>query len=425
MSSSSGSIAISIPNHCVGLVLIYDEESPFYLEIPLDTIKSLCLKPLKYLHYLGWSILGVEGTLALESGGDEIGTDGDLDNGGIYYYITDTDSFQAVDLEVIKMRTNVPSETTQSRNQFRNNLLERDVFCVWTGAAPDVGAGLHIIPFQRGSEWFQLIVNNRPNCSEDVEDLDNINDIRNGVFANCMIHNLFDSRRIAILKTPNRYLNTKDIPPCNERPNMATSVTYPKNSRYTLHWLNPDLPTQAMIPDNRDATFKKRTKKAKPSDLLLHYNYGAAAVKWWGNGKGTLQKLAQPPRPPVPVPSPSGPSRTTHDRNTAISKRDAARAAGRSGTGNATAGPSTGEGRLVDSEDQAIWDEDDVMLFFWGSSRAARERHGKKHARERVCHNSKSITPSLRTCAWSPSSVKLLYIYAFSFSKSGWPVSYT
>ncbi|KAF8523455.1 hypothetical protein BU17DRAFT_63747 [Hysterangium stoloniferum] len=306
MSSSLGSNAISIPDNCVGLVLLDDEDSPFYLQIPLDTIESLCLKPRKYLRYLAWSILGVEGCLALESGGDSIGNNGDLDSGGFYYYITDTNSFQAVDLAAIKMRTNVPSETTQSRNEFCNNLLERDVFCAWTGIDPDMATGLHIIPFNRGSEWFRLIVGNRPNYSEDVGDLDDINDIRNGVFANSMIHNVFDSHRIAILK---------------------------------------------------------------PS------NGGVMAQRPF--------ESAQPPRPPVPVPALSGPSRTIHDRKTAINKRDAARAAGRSGAGNATAGPSTAgaatrEGKLVDSEGQAMWDEDDVVLFFWGSSQAARECHDRK-----------------------------------------------
>jgi hypothetical protein len=38
---------------CVGSV--------FYLEIPCDIIDELCLKPLKYLLYLGLCILGAEG----------------------------------------------------------------------------------------------------------------------------------------------------------------------------------------------------------------------------------------------------------------------------------------------------------------------------------------------------------------------------
>jgi hypothetical protein len=50
------------------------------------------------------------------------------------------------------MRTNVSSETTQTREEFRTNLLDRDFCCVWTGVGARYGAGLHIIPYKRGSE---------------------------------------------------------------------------------------------------------------------------------------------------------------------------------------------------------------------------------------------------------------------------------
>lgn len=43
------------------------------------------------------------------------------------------DALQAVDLGVIRARTNVRSETTQTDEDFRTKLLERDVSCVWTG----------------------------------------------------------------------------------------------------------------------------------------------------------------------------------------------------------------------------------------------------------------------------------------------------
>ena len=69
-----------------------------------------------------------------------------LYNQGIYYYVTsagsgtfflrvivhswramsDADFSHAIDPEVIKMRTNVPSETSQKREDFRTRLLERD-----------------------------------------------------------------------------------------------------------------------------------------------------------------------------------------------------------------------------------------------------------------------------------------------------------
>jgi hypothetical protein len=44
----------------------------------------------KYLVFLGWCILGVQGQLALEDGGDGIPTNGlSLENQGIYYYVAD------------------------------------------------------------------------------------------------------------------------------------------------------------------------------------------------------------------------------------------------------------------------------------------------------------------------------------------------
>ena len=59
----------------------------------------------------------------------------------------------------------------------------------------------HSLPFLRLlSQWFRLIIANRPTYNEDVTTLDDINDIRNGVFAVSMMHSPFDLRRIAILK---------------------------------------------------------------------------------------------------------------------------------------------------------------------------------------------------------------------------------
>ena len=224
-----------------------------------------------------------------------------------------------------------------------------------------------------------------------------INDIRNGIFANTMIHNGFDPRLVAVLKvcqicppacplsdpyvatnpqTPNRILKTQDIPPRIPR-QIPNDIRFPTGSRYTLQWLADQVEAVApMVPNNSDAAFKKGTKRPKPSDLLLHYNYGAAAIKCWGHGVEVLQNRANPPRPSMPVPAPTGPSRTTHDRETVIRKLDKARDPGGAGAGSSIAG--AGTVGLVESEGQAIWDEDDVMLFFWGNSQAAKERHLKK-----------------------------------------------
>ena len=65
----------------------------FYLDIPLDVIDPLCLRPRKYLLYLGWCILGLNEaaveSLALGLAGEDrefhpIDNEGDLEGGGIY-----------------------------------------------------------------------------------------------------------------------------------------------------------------------------------------------------------------------------------------------------------------------------------------------------------------------------------------------------
>lgn len=125
---------------------------------------------------------------------------------------------------------------------------------------------------------------------------------------------------------------------------------------------------QILIPNNTDAAFGKASAERKPSGLLLHYNYGAAAVKVWGRNTYVLEPHIEKSRPPKPDPIPLGPSTTHSDRLLTIEKRGKAMAAAEE------AKKATGK---------AGWDEDDVMLFFWGNSKAARERYRKTHEAKR------------------------------------------
>ena len=68
------------------------------------------------------------------------------------YTLPDEDLTHAIDLEVIKERTHVASETTRTREDFGQRLLQRDPRCVWTGISSRLGVGIHIIPHRRGSE---------------------------------------------------------------------------------------------------------------------------------------------------------------------------------------------------------------------------------------------------------------------------------
>jgi hypothetical protein len=57
----------------------------------------------------------------------------------------------AVDLEVIKLRSQVTTESVGTRESFRHELATRDgEQCVWTSLPP--GVSMHIIPWSRGDE---------------------------------------------------------------------------------------------------------------------------------------------------------------------------------------------------------------------------------------------------------------------------------
>jgi hypothetical protein len=65
--------------------LVLFEPQHFFLEIPVDIIRKLCLKPCKYLRYLGWCILGSEGELK-DAHLNEVNLNDDLVDQAVYHY---------------------------------------------------------------------------------------------------------------------------------------------------------------------------------------------------------------------------------------------------------------------------------------------------------------------------------------------------
>jgi len=180
-------------------------------------VSTVCLRPRKYLRYLGWCILGVIGVLKDEQG-TRVALNGKLVDQGVYHYFVPGENVlaHAVDLEVIRRRSQVQSETTQTREDFCTTLLERDGCCVWTGLAR--GAGMHIIPYKQGDlacshysypgmrakvgillQWLQHIIDNRPH-DNNLDSL-TIDGIRNGIYAADTLHyQYFDPRDVVVLK---------------------------------------------------------------------------------------------------------------------------------------------------------------------------------------------------------------------------------
>jgi len=358
-----------------------DDQGNFYLDIPIYVIEPLCLRPRKYLRFLGWCVLGIEGHLKL--GTQDIGDEGELVDQGIYHYVVEaTDPLaRAIDLEVIKLRSTILSSesahsgSTSTRNNFRDALIERDGACVFSHSS--FVTGIHIIPYARGDEWFQLIIGSRHPYEEDVSELASINDIRNGLLIQPTLHFAIDSRQFVILQTPKHVLDIDDVPgdPARFPLEDTDEFQYPVSEQFSLQMVG-ELKRKTelnLYPNNTTAAFKQGTNLPRPSALLLHYNYGAAVVKLWGHRAEVLDR-PNIPRPRVVVNhQPGGPSRGRNNRLIAIQKRE----------GHINTGDDSGEaaeaveGGATDATDNPTvvvqpmvgykgWDEDDWMLFFLG-----------------------------------------------------------
>ena len=165
-----------------------------------------------------------------------------------------------------------------------------------------------------------------------------------------------------ILPSPNRLIGP-----------LPANVEYPNGSRYSAQWLDRSGNMQSLLPNNSNAAFAQASAASKPAALLLHYNYGAAAVKLLGHNTHILGGHAKKSRPPKPAPIPIGPPKTVHDRSLTIEKR---RIEAEEEEAKKTRADEGGKRK-------ATLDEDDVMLFFWGNSRRARERYLKAREEKR------------------------------------------
>ncbi|TFK53190.1 hypothetical protein OE88DRAFT_1807068 [Heliocybe sulcata] len=302
-----------------------------WLYIPIDIVTRLCFRPIKYLKYLGWVILDLEGVI--HSGGQLVDDDAELVPSGSYVYVVeDLASATPVNVKVANKRTESQTQTS-AREAFRTILKRRDPVCIFTRKLPFVGLqAVHIVPFARGEEWLQAIINDRTYSAamEDVPKDDiRINHSVNGFITSYDVHIAIDARRAAVLQTPNPMLSSDDVRQ-QLHPNWDHDH-HPKDEakHYTFQWLtfggfDPKDVTRD-IPNCMLAVFSGDPQQPRPSPLLLHYMYGCTVLQLWGRNVDVLADNPRFAHAPPPTARMLGPPQTRADYGRVNGKREAAR----------------------------------------------------------------------------------------------------
>ncbi|KAJ6555080.1 hypothetical protein DFH09DRAFT_1318269 [Mycena vulgaris] len=244
---------------------------------------------------------------------------------------------------------------------------------------------IHFVPFDT---WLKQVVESR--TAEDDEDVTNftsINEMRNGMLVANNLHPMIGQKNLVVLKTPNRVLDVTDIPPrSNNHPHLFGNVKYSTNPRYTLQWLQSGQQERQNVPNNMDAAFKRYSKKLKPSPLLLNYNYGVGALKWWLR-KGAPTHGSEPPDccPAGTVEEQARPLR--NDRQT----RGCILAALEGGSGGNT--------ETVDIDALRQSQAEELVLILWVNTPAAQTRRAKQRAerQERMSERQNGFRMALET----------------------------
>ncbi|KAH7886539.1 hypothetical protein F5I97DRAFT_1003754 [Phlebopus sp. FC_14] len=243
------------------------------LQIPYSDIQRLCLRPLKWLRFVAFTISGAHGDLSETQDGHPVNYENTSDLADTYYYIA-TEQFHLVDYNALNDRV-TSSGLTPGRAGFRDIILDRDGSCVITRADNRICDAAHVIPRCKGDEYITFVVNDRRHLyheqqfSPEMQEL-SINTVENGLLLRSDLHQCLGLGIIAFLKTPNFAMQCDDIHRVEPDPMPDT--------RITMQYLKP--PTGYDAPRQRDVHMTG-TGESSPPSILLDFMYGAAAVKRW------------------------------------------------------------------------------------------------------------------------------------------------
>ncbi|KAI0287669.1 hypothetical protein BC826DRAFT_1042991 [Russula brevipes] len=171
------------------------------LAIPLEDIERLSLRPLKWLRFVAFAVLGVKGHLYDSPDGNVVDY-GILSAAHLakdYYYFREG-VYLLVDNQGLNDR--ITSSVLSDRcSLFRSAVALRDGNrCVITRWAASHCDAAHIIPHSKGDEYIQLVIaDRRALYEEEISSMD-IDSTQNGIFLTKTLHSQFGKGHSQFLK---------------------------------------------------------------------------------------------------------------------------------------------------------------------------------------------------------------------------------
>ncbi|KAI0044932.1 hypothetical protein FA95DRAFT_207996 [Auriscalpium vulgare] len=278
------------------------ENTDVYLDIPLSVLKTLCNYPAKFLRWLAWAILHVDGSL--QHGETTVSDKDEIIAGRIYVFraVDDDDGIVLAEEFLGKRESdNLSHKSDDPDDPFCIALEKRDMQCVFTGCT--TSQAMPIVDLERGDHWWLDTViqalTTKQRHGEDVHSV-TLDDPRNGMLIDRNLRGVLDLQLAAIVVTPNHVLDMADIPDGEVRPleDMWRSKCYfPDDVRYTIQMLAP---RKTLVPHNGRAAFVPDSGVPLPSPLLLEFTYGLTALRLWGHGSRLPIKQSKYRFVPVP-----------------------------------------------------------------------------------------------------------------------------
>ncbi|KAK7030373.1 hypothetical protein VNI00_014117 [Paramarasmius palmivorus] len=252
------------------------------LTIPKTFLHSLDLAGnnwVPWLRYASYAISGQSGFISLDPGGPPLSTSPNAlyapTNASIFYHPTShVQCFIDPDL---------PSCTTSScdssrRAGFRDQVIRRDHACVWTGRNPANCDASHVIRHGKTLAYVNRLLRTR---AAD-EAYDTIDDVRNGLLLNKILHTEAEKGIHAYVRTPiPNIINSSDL-----HPNCL-----PQQDILTAHFIHGDVYDTAFmleLPPNAYINTPGDTDTA-PSHVLLDAVYGAHLFTKFGDDEVVRQ----------------------------------------------------------------------------------------------------------------------------------------